>query len=194
MGKWTKWSADKLAMLGTASDADLAGKWGLPADTVAHARIRRGIAAFQAQKRWTDEERALLGTMPDSQLAKLLGRTRQSVQFARRERGIKLVGSQPHPRLEGIKHAYTSSNAPVAEIAQKYGVAPHFIYKRVAQRGWTRPGVALSMMPKPHVWREGGYWACGSRSKIGSMYFGDTPAIALAAWCGATSAAPTHHA
>ena len=128
-------------MLGTAPDAQLAMGWGVAEKTVASARIRRGIPAFQrqVQRRWTHQETALLRLMSDTQLSSLLGRTLGSVRAARRELGIQKQGTPPHPHLEDIRRVYTSTTMPTHEIAAKFGIKPQFIHKRARERGWKRP-------------------------------------------------------
>lgn len=136
-----KWTVERIAMLGTAPDAHLAMGWGLAEKTVASARIRRGIPAFQTQvqRRWTQQEMALLRIMSDTQVSNLLGRTLGSVRAARRELGIQKRGTLPQPHLEDIRSAYTLTAMPVHEIASKFDVKPQFIHKRVRERGWKRP-------------------------------------------------------
>lgn len=134
-----EWTPEQVSLLGTIPDSHLAERWGMLPNTVAKARIARGIAAFQFQRRWTQEEREMLATYSDSQACKLLGRSLGSVQAERRALGIKKVGSAAHPHLEEIRTAYTTTSMTVQEIAEKYGVNPQYVRKRAHGRKWQRP-------------------------------------------------------
>ena len=134
-----EWTPEQVSLLGTIPDSHLAERWGMLPNTVAKARIARGSAAFQFQRRWTQEEREMLATYSDSQACKLLGRSLGSVQAERRALGIKKVGSAAHPHLEEIRTAYTTTSMTVQEIAEKYGVNPQYVRKRAHGRKWQRP-------------------------------------------------------
>lgn len=92
MAKHRYWTVDMVEMLGTMTDAALGAKFGIPKNTVAGVRTRRGIAPFciavSVQRKWTAEEVALLGTLTDREVGKLTGRTQKAVLFARKSRGI----------------------------------------------------------------------------------------------------------
>ncbi len=143
MGKRHYWTVDMVEMLGTMTDAALGAKFGIPKDTVTGARIGRGISpfciAFSVQRQWTAEEVALLGTMSDAQVARRVGRSREAVRAKRYALGIKNGVLQKHPSLDDIKRDYTSTNAPVSDIAAKYEVDIQFVTKRASKRGWVRP-------------------------------------------------------
>lgn len=87
-GEAVQWPAERVARLGSVPDIQLAEEWGLKQNSVAVARIRRGISAFQGQKRWTAQHVAMLGKMSDAEVAKRTGRSKWAVTAARRERGI----------------------------------------------------------------------------------------------------------
>lgn len=88
MGKHYRWTPEKVALLGTRPDADLAKILGCKAFSVRDARRRYGIARFQSSLRvWTPEAIAMLGTMPDLELAVKLGVSRTAVRVHRVSEG-----------------------------------------------------------------------------------------------------------
>ena len=86
------WWAEEIAMLGKASDAQVARRLGRSVTSVKARRLRLGIAS--SRHRWTPEQDALLGKFPDETLARRLGCTVKAVQARRERLGI------PAPRLE----------------------------------------------------------------------------------------------
>ena len=86
------WSAEEIAMLGKASDAQVARRLGRSVTSVKTRRLRLGIGS--SRQRWAPEQDALLGKFPDQTLARRLGCTVKAVQARRERLGI------PAPRLE----------------------------------------------------------------------------------------------
>jgi hypothetical protein len=76
------WRAEEIAMLGKATDAEVARRLGRSAVSVKARRLRLGIAT--SGHRWTQEQDVLLAKFPDQILARRLGCTVKAVQ-ARRE-------------------------------------------------------------------------------------------------------------
>ena len=77
------WLPEDMAMLGKASDAQVARRLGRSVTSVKARRLRLGIGSNR--RRWTPEQDVLLGKFPDGTLARRLGCTVKAVQ-ARRER------------------------------------------------------------------------------------------------------------
>ena len=88
------WTPEEDALLGTASDRDLADRLGLHADTVGRRRRALGIASYSKRSypipahEWTGEEVALLGKVPDEEVARRLGLSYEVVGYRRRRLGI----------------------------------------------------------------------------------------------------------
>lgn len=87
-------TADEIALLGTAPDSVIAKQLGRRVNSVTSARVHRKIKGSQEYRFWTEAEIALLGTMSDRQLAKRLGRTQANVLLCRRKHGIPVY--EPH--------------------------------------------------------------------------------------------------
>lgn len=92
------WTPDKVALLGTVPDAELASRWGINNATVAYARARHGIPPHQPQKKWTADQVAMLGQMTDAEVARRTGRSKWAVTKARRERKIHGVAVAHPPK------------------------------------------------------------------------------------------------
>jgi hypothetical protein len=104
------WSADKIALLGTVPDSELAQIWRLSKSTVHLKRKVFGIAPCRPTPaphvKWTAEMDALLSTMSNSQIAQQLGINPQSVAIRRRKLGIvNRAGSKrtPHKASNRLK-------------------------------------------------------------------------------------------
>lgn len=112
--------AELLAQLGTKPDPQLAKDFGRKTDTVAKARMARGIPAFNHQQKWTLEQVALLGTMTDREVAKRVGRNQAAVTFARNARGIPGCDHLGQPRPE-------AQRKPTKPTAQEVGASIHLV-------------------------------------------------------------------
>ena len=84
----SKWKPEEAALLGTATDIEIAKRLGRTAYSVRRNRIYRGIPCIPSANLWSPEEIALLGTAPDAEIAKRIGRSVSSVIGARYHRGI----------------------------------------------------------------------------------------------------------
>jgi hypothetical protein len=81
------WTAEDIALLGTADDEEVARRIGRTPNAVRVMRDRLGIPR-PAGGRWRDDELALLGRLPDREVARRLGRSLQSVTQKRIKLGI----------------------------------------------------------------------------------------------------------
>ena len=86
------WRAEEIAMLGKASDAQVARRLGRSVTSVKTKRLRLGLAS--SRHRWRLGQEVLLGKFPDQTLARRLGCTVKAVQARRERLGI------PAPRPE----------------------------------------------------------------------------------------------
>lgn len=83
-----------IAALGTASDADIAARYGISSATARRERIRRGIAAATPRNHdnraitWTPEMVSLLGKVTDAEAGRRLGVGMTTVMRERLKRGI----------------------------------------------------------------------------------------------------------
>jgi hypothetical protein len=82
-----RWTAEDIALLGTAPNQEVARRTGRKPAAVRHKREGLGIPN-PTGKRWTAEGIALLGTLPDREVARRLGRPLQSVTQKRCKLGI----------------------------------------------------------------------------------------------------------
>ena len=80
------WLPNEDALLGTASDLELARKLGRPIYNVRRRRIQLGLQS--PFRHWDPRADALLGKMPDQAAARRLGRTVASVATRRKRLGI----------------------------------------------------------------------------------------------------------
>jgi DNA-binding CsgD family transcriptional regulator len=86
------WSAEEIALLSKASDAQVARRLGRSVTSVKTKRLRLGIPS--SRHPWAPEQDALLGKFPDQTLARRMGCTVKAVQARRERLGI------PAPRLD----------------------------------------------------------------------------------------------
>jgi hypothetical protein len=82
------WTAEEIAMLGKATDAETARILNRTYESVQAARRHRKIPAFRTYRRWTSAELALLGTIPDAHLGRMFGRSQPLVSTYRKRMGI----------------------------------------------------------------------------------------------------------
>jgi RNA polymerase sigma factor (sigma-70 family) len=91
------WTPERIMMLGTMSDKELALQFGVCKSAISHQRYRRDIPNYggsRPNKSWTKEEVALLGTAPDPVIAKQVNRKPNTVTHKRNEMGIPSYSSQ----------------------------------------------------------------------------------------------------
>jgi hypothetical protein len=81
------WTAEEVALLGTAPDEEVARRIGRTPNAVRVMRDRLGIPR-PAGGRWREEDMALLGVLPDREVARKLRRSLQSVTQKRIQLGI----------------------------------------------------------------------------------------------------------
>lgn len=97
------WLPAEIALLGTRSDADVAGLLGLHWGTVRYERQRRKIAPCNGE--WTKDEIALLGLLPDRRLAAIIHRTPFAVTSARIDNGIAAYWSRNKAMRQALQRA-----------------------------------------------------------------------------------------
>jgi len=77
---WKFWTAEEDRLLGTASDAIIAGQLGRSESSVQSRRLKLGIPWVNpARRNWTGDELQLLGTLPDAVLAEKFQRTEKAI-------------------------------------------------------------------------------------------------------------------
>ena len=81
------WTEDELALLGTATNGELARRIGRTEGAVTSKRSDLGIPHPNGWH-WTEEQLALLGTAPDEEVAARIGKTPGAVCARRCQRGI----------------------------------------------------------------------------------------------------------
>lgn len=82
------WTPERLALLGTATDREVAAQLGMKAHSVTKARSVREIPSHFPFKRWSEAEVEMLGAEPDWIVAECLGVPIGKVRDARRLRRI----------------------------------------------------------------------------------------------------------
>ena len=87
---WRFFTPEEDALLGTASDAEIAKRLGRHPASVQSRRLKLGILKGKSRKlrRWTPEEDALLGTAKDTEIASRLNRRVGVVCMRRQKLGI----------------------------------------------------------------------------------------------------------
>ncbi len=124
----SRWTKRIVSRLGKVPDAEIAAELGIPRQTVAAARLRRGIR-LPDYRPWTPEEEALVGTIPDDEIAKKIGRTPVAVGFRRRLLGLAPVPRRPSRWTESVLSRL--GKVPDVEIAAELGTTPSAVaYKR----------------------------------------------------------------
>ena len=81
------WSAEKIALLGTMSDCELARRMGLSCSLVRWIRIKHGRAVYRKVD-WTPEAIAMLGAMKDIEAAQRLAVSLHLIRKVRYSLGI----------------------------------------------------------------------------------------------------------
>ena len=124
------WTARDLALLGTASDAEIAKRVGFTPTSVEHQRKRKGIAPYgsttdQRRHRWTKRQIGWLGNLTDREIAERIGVTIGAVAWKRR-----LLGVEP-TRESRSRHHWTKreiallGTMPDTELARRLGMHRH---------------------------------------------------------------------
>ena len=90
---WREWTKKEIALLGTASDAEIAQRINRIPSGVFLQRTRRNIPAFGQNKtekahRWTKQQIKWLGKVSDVEIANRLGVSASTVAWKRRKMGI----------------------------------------------------------------------------------------------------------
>ena len=90
------WTKEQTAVLGTASDEEIAERIGRTPNAVRVMRTQFGIPKWDGN-RWLPEHLALLGTLPDEEIAQRIGRSVSAVAQKR----VKLGIPDPVPKKRG---------------------------------------------------------------------------------------------
>jgi len=135
-----EWTPQKLALLGTMSDAEVAEELGIHKATVSTKRKQLGIAASRPPRRvyqWTEELLALLGKVTDRELARRSGFSVSSVRRKRAALGIRPGGRYgavvPTPALIELLHEKS------IEVKRRTGLSPTTIRVLRKKLGIERP-------------------------------------------------------
>jgi hypothetical protein len=78
------WTAERIALLGTCSDAEIAKRLGISPTAVFVQRKTHNIPPWNRYK-WGETELRLLRTCTDQEIAELTGRSFQEIAARRRE-------------------------------------------------------------------------------------------------------------
>lgn len=90
------WTRERLSVIGSATDLELARKWGIEIQEVSRKRQSLGIPGWVPVRYvWTKEMKALLGKESDRSIAKKLGINRNTVTRKRIELGIAKYQDDP---------------------------------------------------------------------------------------------------
>lgn len=163
-GRKSMFTAEQIALLGTMSDYALSQRTGIKKQTIAAARIKRGIACFcpkNIQKNvWDNPENvAELGRLADKALADRLGVSLRAVQQARKSRGIAAYRPPTCLQWDAVKDLAQPDFYRVLRRA-----VPHASYRWLAERcfvsvsraqKWFSPGTSqqpLSMQQRHHFY------------------------------------------
>lgn len=130
----TTWTADKIALIGTLPDQDVADQIGVPLQQVSSRRQKMGMAPIKSQVNWPSDLLALLGEIPDTEIAArfkgLFGVRR--IRAKRKEVGIarcnKVLDLEGKPKLppEAIALLGTIRDT---DIAAQFSI-PHALVSR----------------------------------------------------------------
>lgn len=132
-----KWSAEEIALVGTAPDSEVAKKLGVSRMMVGRKRNELNIPPYPKKAcghgrelpfEWTEEALALLGTEPDMDVAMKLGISRQAVFRKRKLLKRKAPRSQERKYKlpdEAVQHLGVMRDV---DIAKQYGVPPDVVY------------------------------------------------------------------
>lgn len=131
---YTTWTADKIALIGTLPDQDVADQIGVPLQQVSSRRQKMGMAPIKSQVNWPSDLLALLGEIPDTEIAArfkgLFGVRR--IRAKRKEVGIarcnKVLDLEGKPKLppEAIALLGTIRDT---DIAAQFSI-PHALVSR----------------------------------------------------------------
>jgi hypothetical protein len=78
------WTIERIALLGTVSDREIAKRLGIPVSAVHGQRTIRNIPPWKRYK-WGETELGLLRTYTDQEIAELTGRSLFDIAAKRRE-------------------------------------------------------------------------------------------------------------
>jgi hypothetical protein len=145
-----RWRPEEIALLGTASDQELAARLGRTVLAVLTRRQKVGILQRAAVRPWRPHEIELLGTAPDVEIAARLERSVSAVRRRRRELGILY---QPVRRWRPHEIELLGK-APDVDVAARLGRSTKSIelkrrrlgipaFPRTARRRWTPAEEAL---------------------------------------------------
>jgi hypothetical protein len=130
VGERFSWPPDLLGLLGKLSDPEIARRAGVEPGTVAAARKRRGILAWQPHRRpveWTPEMIAQLGTDSDGNVARMLGLPRACVKRQRKLRRIPPYLPPPHDCVNAYpwtpEEIARLGNSPDKKVALQLGIS-----------------------------------------------------------------------
>lgn len=120
------WAAQDLALLGQASDRDLAAQLGISTSTVQRKRRRLGLASFGSpptRLEWSEEPLSLLGKVPDVELARCYAISSTAVKAERSRRGIAAL--RDHRPFEATPELVELLHKPSSEVRRQTGLDFH---------------------------------------------------------------------
>lgn len=129
--------------LGTASDAELARRFGVNVKTVRARRRKRGIAKYSRYLKYVPDEE--LGTMPDRKLARKYGVSRETVRDRRKQNKV----APKRTTIDDLIPIEELGKYPDKEIAKRIGVSITSVANKRRALG-IRPNRGISR----HKWTE----------------------------------------
>jgi hypothetical protein len=135
-----EWTEEMIALLGEASDRQVAEELGVSKSSVAYKRTSLGIQAYGEARRkpdrfWTAKRISLLGTARDLEVARRLRVSRARVAYQRRVRGIPpFVPRRPRIVWTEAMVALMGRVAD-AEIARRFGIGEDAVRWERHRRG-----------------------------------------------------------
>lgn len=136
-----EWTDAMEALLGEATDREVAAELGIPARSVTYRRHLLGICPYQryrrrAQSFWTPARVAQLGKHPDAVLARRWGISSSNVHARRRILGIAAFGPSPEPVRWTVAMRAQLGRASDAKVAARLGLTV-----KAVRRERTRLGI-----------------------------------------------------
>lgn len=132
-----EWTAEQLALVGTAPDIEVAKQLGVSRMMIGRKRKELGLPPYtlkacghdgQTQFEWTEDNLALLGTVPDMDLALILGINRRSVWRQRKKRNIPVMRSEYRYFVLPDEAVPLLGVLRDAEIAHRFNVPSDTVY------------------------------------------------------------------
>lgn len=132
-----EWTAEQLALVGSAPDVEVARQLGVSRMMIGRKRKELGLPPYpvkacghdrQTPFEWTEEALAILGTEPDMEVALKLGVSRQAVFRQRKRLGIDAPRSKHRNYKLPDEAVHLLGKVRDVEIAKQFNVPPDVVY------------------------------------------------------------------